>query len=231
MEGLILDTPRFSVYEQMAADEVICDALPAPYTLRFYNWSGPGVTFGYSQRAAQVRASLGPERTSLPLTRRPTGGGIVIHESDLTFSFVFSQPGAFFEPAKTYDRLHRAIAGAYARKGVDFELLSEKTADYRPNNPAMDCFAKPVNLDILYNGKKVLGGALRKFGDHMLYQASFQAPDARNNTDFHRDVISGALGGEFGLSWRGSEFSPHETERAKALALSKYGSKEWNERI
>jgi lipoate-protein ligase A len=231
MEGLILDTPPFSVYEQMAADEVICDALPSPYTLRFYNWNGPGVTFGYSQRVAPVRAALGPEKAALPLARRPTGGGIVVHEGDLTFSFVFSQPGAFFEPAKTYDRLHRAITGAYADRGVGFELLSEKTADYRPNSPAMDCFAKPVNLDILYNGKKVLGGALRKFGDHMLYQASFQAPDARDNADFHRSVITGALGTEFGLSWRAGGFSARETAKAKALALSKYGSSEWNERI
>ncbi len=229
--GLIIETESFNVYEQMAADEVVCDALPSPYTLRFYNWAGPGVTFGYSQRVAQVRAALGPEKAAISLVRRPTGGGIVVHEGDLTFSFVFSQPGAFFEPAKTYDRLHRAINGAYADRGAGFELLSEKTADYRPNNPAMDCFAKPVNLDILYNGKKVLGGALRKFGDHMLYQASFQAPDARNKADFHRSVITGALANEFGLSWSARGFTAQETEKTKALALSKYGSGEWNERI
>ena len=229
--GLILETPPLDVYEQMAADECICDALPSPYSLRFYNWSGPGATFGYSQRVEQVKNALGPEKAALPLVRRPTGGGIVLHQNDLTFSFVFSQPGTFFEPAKTYDRLHRAIAGAYAKKGSDFALLNEKTADYRTNNPAMDCFAKPVNLDILYNGKKVLGGALRKFGDHMLYQASFQAPDARTNVDFHKKVISSALGDEFGLSWRADDLSDRETDKVRALSLSKYRSADWNGRI
>ncbi|HOW89049.1 MAG TPA: hypothetical protein PL037_02115 [Elusimicrobiales bacterium] len=231
LTGLILETPPFDVYEQMAADECVCDSLPSQYTLRFYNWSGPGVTFGYSQRAAQVRAALGPEKAALPLTRRPTGGGIVLHESDLTFSFVFSQPGAFFEPAGTYDRLHRAISAAYAERGVDFELLKEKTTDYRTSDPAMNCFAKPVNLDILYNGKKVLGGALRKFGDYMLYQASFQTPSARSDSGLHKSVVTAALGAEFGLTWRTRGLSAEEIARVKALAASKYGSAGWNERI
>jgi len=230
-EGLIIETRPLNAYEQMAADEVVCDALLSPYTLRFYNWSGPGVTFGYSQRIAPVRSGIGAERAALPLVRRPTGGGIVFHESDLTFSFVFRRPGAYFEPAKTYDRLHRAITEAYAAAGVSFELLNEKTPDYRTNNPVMACFAKPVNLDILYNGKKVLGGALRKFGDHMLYQASFQAPDARTNSGFHRNVIIKALAAEYRLSWRSAGFTEQETEKLRSLAANKYAAKEWNERI
>ena len=231
MEGLIIETHPFDAYEQMAADEVLCSALLSAYTLRFYNWSGPGVTFGYSQRISAVRSRVGPEKAALPLVRRPTGGGIVFHESDLTFSFVFHQPGVYFEPSKTYDRLHRAITLGYARAGVSFELLNEKTADYKTNNPLMDCFTKPVNLDILYNGIKVLGGALRKFGDYMLYQASFQAPDARSNAAFHRQIIINALGVEFGLSWRAAGFSEREADKVKTLALSKYGAREWNERI
>ncbi len=230
-KGLIIETQPFNAYEQMAADEVLCDALMAPYTLRFYNWSGPGVTFGYSQRILSVRSGIGPVNSALPLARRPTGGGIVLHESDLTFSFIFHQPGVYFEPAKTYDRLHRAITGGYAEAGVGFELLNEHTADYKTDNPVMDCFAKPVNLDIMYNKKKVLGGALRKFGDYMLYQASFQAPDARSNAAFHRDIIIKALGLEFGLSWRSAIFSELEINKIKNLALSKYRTSEWNERI
>ncbi|MBI4803255.1 MAG: lipoate--protein ligase family protein [Elusimicrobia bacterium] len=230
-EGLIIETPPFDACEQMAADELLCDTLPSPYTLRFYDWREPAVTFGYSQRIASVKASTGEKPGVRALVRRPTGGGIVFHESDLTFSFIFHQPGAYFEPAKTYDRLHRAIAGAYAASGLGFELLNAPTADYRTDNPALDCFAKPVNLDILYNGKKALGGALRKFGEHMLYQASLQAPDSRTNAGFHRSLVTKALGEEFNLVWRSAGFSGSELEKVKALALSKYGAREWNERI
>ena len=53
-KGLIIETPPLDVYEQMAADEALCETLPAPYVLRFYNWKAPGITFGYSQRRKAV---------------------------------------------------------------------------------------------------------------------------------------------------------------------------------
>ena len=231
-KGLIIETQPLDVYGQMAADEALCETMPAPHVLRFYNWAGPGVTFGYSQRrkaVAEAIAAAGSPITAV--TRRPTGGGIVFHETDLTFSFIFHSPGAYFEPGKTYDRLHRAINAEYARLGISFDLLNEKTRDYAVNDPVMNCFAKPVNMDILYNGKKVLGGALRKFGDHMLYQASFQAPDARPNGAVHRNAVIKALGAEFGLEWEVAAMPAVALAKAAALAEGKYRTPAWNERI
>ena len=57
-KGLIIETQPLDVYGQMAADEALCEAMPAPYLLRFYNWRAPGVTFGYSQRRRQVQQAL-----------------------------------------------------------------------------------------------------------------------------------------------------------------------------
>ena len=231
-KGLIIETPPLDVYEQMAADEALCDSIPAPYVLRFYNWKEPGITFGYSQRRKAVAEAVAAAGCPIKAaTRRPTGGGIVFHETDITFSFIFHSPGAYFEPGKTYDRLHRAINAEYARLGVTFDLLKEKTKDYAVNDPVMNCFAKPVNMDILYNGKKVLGGALRKFGDYMLYQASFQAPDARQNAQLHRNAVIKALGAEFELEWENTAAAPEMLKRAAELAEAKYRSAAWNERI
>jgi len=231
-KGLIIETPPLDVYGQMAADEALCETMPAPYLLRFYNWKGPGITFGYSQRRRSVAQAIAAAGSSITaVTRRPTGGGIVFHETDLTFSFIFPSPGAFFEPGKTYDRLHRAINSEYARLGISFDLLNEKTKDYAVNDPVMNCFAKPVNMDILYNGKKVLGGALRKFGDYMLYQASFQAPDARANSALHRNAVIKALGGEFGLEWEAAAIPEAAGRKAAEIAAAKYSTPAWNERI
>lgn len=231
-KGLIIETRPLDVYEQMACDEAVCEALPAPYVLRFYNWAEPGVTFGYSQRRKSVGEAVAAAGSPLTaIVRRPTGGGIVFHEADLTFSFIFHSPGVYFEPGKTYDRLHSAINAEYARRGMSFDLLSEKTKDYAVNDPVMNCFSKPVDKDILYNGKKVLGGALRKLGDYMLYQASFQAPDARPNAPAHRNAIIAALAGEFGLTWDSAALAPQISEKAAQLAANKYRTAEWNERI
>lgn len=231
-DGIIFDTPKFNVYEQMAADEILCDEKPAEYILRFYNWASNGITFGYSQRFNQVNNAIeivAPDISEI--TRRPTGGGIVFHTDDITFSFIFPSPEILFEPHKVYNRLHAAINNKYKFYGEDFSLVGEQTKDYSVNSPAMNCFSKPVNMDILYNGKKVLGGALRKFGIRMLYQASFQAPEARKRADFHRKVLTEALSEEFNISWKSSQFSEDFLKKTEILASEKYNSDAWKKRI
>ncbi len=231
-KALIIETPPLDVYEQMAADEALCETLPAPYVLRFYNWKTPGITFGYSQRRKAVAEAVAAAGCAITdVVRRPTGGGIVFHQADLTFSFIFHSPGVYFEPGKTYDRLHRVINAEYARLGVSCDLLNEKTKDYAVNDPVMNCFAKPVNMDILYNGKKVLGGALRKLGDYMLYQASFQAPDARGNAGLHRNAVIKALGTEYGLEWEVAAMAPAALAKTGEITAAKYRTATWNERI
>jgi len=230
--ALIVETPPFDACQQMAADETLCDTLPAPHILRFYNWKCAGVTFGYSQRYKAVMSALSAGENRAPAAvRRPTGGGIVVHETDLTFSFIFPAPEVYFEPVKTYNRLHSAISAQYSQLGLNFDLLGEATADYAVNDPVMNCFSKPVSMDMLYNGKKVLGGALRKFGSRMLYQASFQAEDARSRADFHRNVILKALGREYGIRWHSTGADQATIERISSLARLKYATPAWNERI
>ena len=230
--GIIFESPVYDVYGQMAADEALCGCKDAEYILRFFNWSGPGITYGYAQRRRQVEEAASMAGKLLPdMARRPTGGGIVYHEDDITFSFIFPSPEIMFEPHKTYARLHNAINNKYHECGENFDISTEKTKDYSVNSPAMACFSKPVNLDILYNGKKVLGGALRKIGKRMLYQGSFQFPGARKRQNYHRRVITEALAEEFGLCWTIKNLSEELIERTRQLTEEKYKTKEWNFRI
>ena len=71
----------------MAVDAALLQAAPslASPVLRFYSWAEPAATFGYFQKYSDV------ERMTLlrPLVRRPTGGGLVPHDSDWTYSMVF----------------------------------------------------------------------------------------------------------------------------------------------
>ncbi|MBO4556844.1 MAG: lipoate--protein ligase family protein [Elusimicrobiales bacterium] len=232
LEGIIFESPEYDVYSQMAADEALCGCMDAEYILRFFRWHGQGITYGYSQRRAQVEAAAAMHGKALPdMARRPTGGGIVFHEDDVTFSFIFPSPEILFEPHKAYSRIHGAINRKYRECGEDFALSSEQTKDYSVNSPAMACFSKPVSLDILYNGKKVLGGALRKLGTRMLYQGSFQFPAARQRQYYHRRVITEALGEEFGLCWTVKDFSPDLIEKTKNLTEEKYTTEKWNFRI
>src|SRR5262252_7382894 len=71
----------------MALDEALLEAvsrLQKP-VLRFYGWTEPAASFGYFQKYSDI------ERTTMlrPLVRRPTGGGLVPHDADWTYSVAF----------------------------------------------------------------------------------------------------------------------------------------------
>src|SRR5688572_17048998 len=81
--------------------------------LRFYSWTEPAATFGYSQKFSEVES-----QTRLrPLIRRPTGGGIVPHDCDWTYSVIFP-PQHFWYSLKaleSYRRLHEWIRCAFEK--------------------------------------------------------------------------------------------------------------------
>ena len=77
------DTPHSPAWN-MAADEALLQNAPATGTplLRCYAWDRPAVSIGYVQRL-----DAAPE--GFAAVRRPTGGGIVYHDYDFTFSVAF----------------------------------------------------------------------------------------------------------------------------------------------
>ncbi len=81
----------------MAVDEAILEAHLqglSPTTLRFYGWVPPAVSLGYAQRIDSEVVSDIISR-GFSVVRRPTGGRAVLHQGDLTYSYVGSsgEPG------------------------------------------------------------------------------------------------------------------------------------------
>src|SRR5215472_9324698 len=102
----------------MALDEALLLNMPrlqAP-VLRFYGWTEKAASFGYFQRYSEV------ERLTLlrPLVRRPTGGGIVPHDSDWTYSLVFPSNHRWYRLPATdsYRQAHEWICMAFAKLQV-----------------------------------------------------------------------------------------------------------------
>ena len=68
---VILQTPSFDVYSQMAIDEIIaCDkTLEDKNFLRFFNWQDKkAITFGYAQRSKSLKEQFD---LGYQITRRP----------------------------------------------------------------------------------------------------------------------------------------------------------------
>ena len=85
--------------------------------LRFYGWTEPAATFGYFQKFSEVERAT-PLR---PLIRRPTGGGIVPHDADWTYSAAFP-PGHEWHSLKaeeSYRRIHDWLRLAFAELKIE----------------------------------------------------------------------------------------------------------------
>src|SRR6476660_2781306 len=91
------DDSSHSAAMNMAIDEALLESAAVP-SIRFYGWQFPALSFGYFGRFFDV-ASYACERD---LVRRWTGGGIVFHGDDLTYSIVLpSSDAAFLESSMT----------------------------------------------------------------------------------------------------------------------------------
>ena len=229
--NLLLNTPALNVYEHMALDETLVKLRPSEVTLRFFRWvPGPAATYGYAQFYREVHRAL-PPAFHENATRRPTGGGIVLHEDDLTFSLVFQYPG---RPTDIYQKLHSCILETLTRQGQALSLngMTPKES-YQPSHTheASACFQNPVENDLLTaEGKKILGGALRRFGTTVLYQGSLQLPSARTNPHYKKAVIDGARS-FLAVDFAPRSITPETLQSARTLAQTCYQTKAWQERF
>ncbi len=228
MNAFLIDTPPLDVFEQMAVDEALALSHPDAFCLRFFRWNGVGLTFGYAQRFQAVEKVL-PPGIGTNWTRRPTGGGVVPHLSDLTFSLVFPDPGVL-DPMALYERIHSAIQKGLLELALDVQLSGPR-GEPAPHGPqgASQCFRKPVRLDLVMGGAKILGGAIRRMGQTVLYQGSLQLPEVRQRAPEFEAALQRQIGAEWNLRWHSAELDAGL--QAKAMALeAKYRSPAWIQR-
>lgn len=195
--------------EQMACDEALLETVARP-VLRIFRWRNEAVSFGYAQSLGAVRAQF----PDLPLVRRWTGGGIVEHRGDWTFSLVVpaGEPLARERPAATYRLIHENLAAGLARLGIASRPAS--TSDLAIG---ASCFAAPAPDDLLApDGRKLCGGAQRRTRRGFLHQGSIQ--NASIPPDFTAD-----FGGQTREFHRGSGLAG----RIAALAAEKYADPAW----
>ena len=223
-------TPALNVFEQMALDDVLAHAAGSEPVIRFYHWTdGPAVTFGYSQFFASVHQQVTKQQG--PLCRRPTGGGMVFHGMDLTFSLVCESA---LRPTEIYAQFHATIEKFLWQAGLLQSVRQgEVSVDrYAPqqNGVANGCFANPVQDDLLAGGHKILGGAIRRFDKRILYQGSLQCVGARTNPSFRR-AVSAAAAAWLGVSFHTQPVLPEVLSQAKALAVNQYQTRDWTEKF
>jgi lipoate-protein ligase A len=207
--GLWIDPAPRDGPEQMACDETLMAEAGRP-VLRVFRWRRPWISAGYfSDMDAAARV-----RPDLPLCRRWTGGGIVVHEGDFTFALVVprGEKLALERPPESYRFIHLALVEALRVLGISSALAAEEP-------PAdAECFARAVQHDVVAQGRKVAGGAQRRTRDGLLHQGSVQG--LGNDSNELASALARALSPSVAL------WVPPEGFEKRALALTgqKYAS-------
>ena len=146
---LLVESGRCDAAYNMALDEALLEAMPRLLkpVLRFYGWTKPAASFGYFQKFSEI------ERTTLlrPLVRRPTGGGLVPHDADWTYSVAFPTVHEWYSTSavESYRRVHEWIQRAFAELTISTELAP----GCRTSAPGQ-CFVGYEKFDVLWQGKK-----------------------------------------------------------------------------
>jgi lipoyl(octanoyl) transferase len=222
-EWLLLRSGPGSAAINMATDEALLlhVARLAKPVLRFYAWSEPAASFGYFQRYAEV-ANTTPLR---PLVRRPTGGGIVPHDFDWTYSVVVP-PGHFWYQLKaveSYRRMHEWIQAAFSEIGVAAELALE-----RRQEPGTQCFVGAEQFDVVANERKIAGAAQRRTRDGLLIQGSVQPPPQLKREAWEHAACAWAAK-QWKVHWCDWPLPIDVVKDVERLASGKYGSPTYNQ--
>jgi lipoyl(octanoyl) transferase len=196
----------------MAVDEALLETSVSP-TLRFYRWRSPALSFGYFGSFADVA----DQRDGREIVRRWTGGGVVPHGEDRTYSVIIPAGHSFFARSslEIYSELHDVIRRALTANGIEATLASSVAPKV-----SEDCFANAVRADVLSAGRKVAGAAHRRSRAGLLHQGSIQLPGLP--AKFDEDIAS-ALCDRF----QRRTLSPELIDRARTIAQMKYAKAEW----
>ena len=221
---LLQSGPRAATYN-MALDNAFLDLAPqlGQPILRFYSWTEPAASFGYFQKFAEIAHA-----TSLrPLVRRPTGGGLVPHDADWTYSLVFPplHPWYLVKAGQSYRRLHEWLQASFARMGAQTEL-SPGTLKEIPGQ----CFAGSERFDLLRQGQKIAGAAQRRTRTGLLIQGSIQPGNLRASRDDWQQAMCDEAQAKWGVDWVPFEIDPCLEETIERLAGEKYSKIDYTER-
>ena len=153
---------------QMAVDELLFLSRPRLPVLRLYRWPPNTTSFGYSASWDTVRPALAPDLDEI--IRRWTGGGIVPHGDDLTYTLVLPPgDGPWGRSLDVYLRTHSAVVAALAEAGTMACLAREGAGP-----PGSPCFVRPARHDVMVGPRKVAGAGQRRTRHGILHQGSLR---------------------------------------------------------
>jgi len=214
----VIDETPHPAALNMAIDEALLLSGGDQPLFRTYRWLQRSVSLGYFSSWEQA-AKRYPDRE---IVRRWTGGGLVEHGDDFTYSLLL--PTSSNPPANRdlYREVHANIVQTMAANGRAAAVVNGSQPSTDPSFFG-SCFERSVENDVEVDGVKVAGAAIRRLRTGVILQGSIQQisidPEfaARFAQKLARAVEKTTL-------------STVTTLLAQRIANEKYGTESWTRR-
>ncbi|MDD5669020.1 MAG: lipoate--protein ligase family protein, partial [Candidatus Omnitrophica bacterium] len=155
-------------YYNMALDETLFENClsTGKASLRLYTWDSPAFSVGVSQNIRNEIVLDACRRDNIQVVRRITGGGVLFHHDEITYSFFCAK-----EDIKESDNIvvsYRNICGFlmrfYLRLGLKAGFSCELPDFERLHTSSPICGASHEKYDIMIHGRKIGGNAQKRRG-------------------------------------------------------------------
>jgi lipoate-protein ligase A len=222
----------------MAIDEVLLESAirAGTATLRIYRWNEPTVSLGYFQ--PHDDPIIGQRFEGLPVVRRLSGGGAILHDHETTYSVVYP-PGHDFgdNPSRLYDAVHASVVQLLNSMGVPARLRGAPLADH----PFL-CFGRGDARDVVVGASKVMGSAQRRRSGGVLQHGALLlrrspwaeefaglsdlAAVSQDMIEKMPELLGAAISDSLPEPTIPMVLNPDEEQRANALASTQYATPE-----
>ena len=257
----LIDTGFLDGYSNMAVDEALLRAFDPASSLpilRLYGWLRPSLSLGRFQKADEVLDLQKCLDLGVPVVRRITGGGVIYHADELTYSIVCA-PGQI-PPASSIKDSFRVLTGFLVVFYQALDLDAKYALDVAPVGVRLGertdfCFAGRELFDLLIGGRKIGGNAQRRRKNVIFQHGSIPLSNHVETglsymrkpffgceqgilsladcgtlfgIDHLRERIVSAFSGSFAVELVNDELSPDELFQFEDLKQNKYATDRWN---
>src|SRR5215217_2330121 len=229
-----LETGYNSGAWNMALDEVLmnCINYHSMPILRIYGWRPPTVSIGYFQSMDEEVDIKRCRRMGIDVVRRITGGGAVLHESELTYSFITKiYPKNIME---SYSLICDPVVMCVNKLGFNakFAPLNDIVVDNRKVSGNAQTRKKSILLQhgtILLDVDVekmffVLKIPSEKIKDKMINDAKARVMGLNKTFEQVSSALKESFGEKFGSEIIADDLTMKEKEQAEKLASEKYAS-------
>lgn len=238
-------------YYNMGLDEALLESVASGKkpVLRFYGWNPPAVSLGYFQGLGDEVDEAACARRGFDIVRRISGGGAVLHKSELTYSIVLPLGDPVYRRLAPEDvnESYRILCSGVIEglrllgipavfSGINDILANGKKISGNAQTRRLGCLLQhgTVLLDNdLEEMFEVLKVPREKIRGQLIAEAKERVTGARAVLgrevpfDEAAAVFARGFASALSLEFPGAALLPGEEERGVSLAREKFSTREW----